>query len=526
MEDKLNRAAEAERLIAILISEQSRRERHSGAEGSVADSSLVVSVTAPWGYGKTTFVKLMKQKLQAESGNKHFVFYFDAWKNDYSEDALTSFLAEFKASLDDFVNTDLSDEGKAIQGTFDVVRAKAEVFLSEALPLLAGRAGKKLFGIGVEEVADIAEAMADAYTSDKLESEEQGGGEGTPTNENSSGEDFVAGASGKAIEKMARSAIAAHNKTKGARVALSSALRNLQKAIADHDGYTGPIFIFVDELDRCRPSYAIELLEAMKHFFSATGVVYVVSNNSTELGHSIKAIYGESFNSTEYLKRFFDFEYRLTKPDMGRFIGSLVESYGFDETERFVTPFHSDAMKRMGDDSSNELKNECGALVSLLFVKITQQFGLSLRDSEQVALRMNAISAVHGKQLDFFLLCCLVSADHKESGLHTHLLDSKSSRFGHLFNQYGIEVKFPVLEFGLRNTREAIRTDNPTTQDMLTSYSLIAGYKIGEIERSIKQQDVKHCPSVIRVLTDMGRSKRTVREEYFSLVEQMSTLAY
>ncbi|WP_419182173.1 P-loop NTPase fold protein [Pantoea ananatis] len=35
-----------------------------------------------------------------------------------------------------------------------------------------------------------------------------------------------------------------------------------------------PLFVFVDELDRCRPTYAIEMLETIKHLFSIENVVY------------------------------------------------------------------------------------------------------------------------------------------------------------------------------------------------------------------------------------------------------------
>src|SRR5690606_11772240 len=40
-----------------------------------------------------------------------------------------------------------------------------------------------------------------------------------------------------------------------------------------------PMFIFVDELDRCRPNYAIELLEGLKHLFDVRGLCFCVSTN-------------------------------------------------------------------------------------------------------------------------------------------------------------------------------------------------------------------------------------------------------
>ena len=48
----------------------------------------------------------------------------------------------------------------------------------------------------------------------------------------------------------------------------------------------------VDELDRCRPSYAVELPEVVKHLFTVDGVVFVIAVNRAELTHSIRALYG------------------------------------------------------------------------------------------------------------------------------------------------------------------------------------------------------------------------------------------
>ena len=56
-----------------------------------------------------------------------------------------------------------------------------------------------------------------------------------------------------------------------------------------------PVVVVIDELDRCRPLYAIELLEVAKHLFSVENIVFVLAINLRELGHSIKAVYGSDF---------------------------------------------------------------------------------------------------------------------------------------------------------------------------------------------------------------------------------------
>lgn len=66
------------------------------------------------------------------------------------------------------------------------------------------------------------------------------------------------------------------------------------------------LVVFVDELDRCRPSYAIEMLERIKHFFDDDRIIFVVSVNKEQLVHTISKFYGNSFDSTGYLNKFFD----------------------------------------------------------------------------------------------------------------------------------------------------------------------------------------------------------------------------
>lgn len=66
------------------------------------------------------------------------------------------------------------------------------------------------------------------------------------------------------------------------------------------------LVIFIDELDRCKPSYAIDLLERIKHFFDDERIIFVVSLNKEQMAYTISKYYGTGFDSTGYLNRFFD----------------------------------------------------------------------------------------------------------------------------------------------------------------------------------------------------------------------------
>ncbi|WP_278353192.1 KAP family P-loop NTPase fold protein, partial [Chryseobacterium gleum] len=102
-----------------------------------------------------------------------------------------------------------------------------------------------------------------------------------------------------------------------------------------------PLIFIIDELDRCRPSYAVDVLEQMKHFFSVSGIVFILSIDKKHLASSICGYYGsEQINTDEYLRRFIDLEYSMPIPSSKVFCDYLYQYYNFDEF------FSSDERKR------------------------------------------------------------------------------------------------------------------------------------------------------------------------------------
>ena len=110
------------------------------------------------------------------------------------------------------------------------------------------------------------------------------------------------------------------------------------------------VFI-VDELDRCRPTFAIELLERVKHIFDVPALVFVFGINHDELCKSFQSIYGE-IKADTYLRRFFDFEFTLPAGDSIEFCKHLFDKFG------------------LGDDSPSGVP------------ELWSYFGLSLRDMD------------------------------------------------------------------------------------------------------------------------------------------------
>lgn len=66
------------------------------------------------------------------------------------------------------------------------------------------------------------------------------------------------------------------------------------------------LLFIIDDLDRCRPDYAVRLLESIKHHFSTDQIVFLVATNKHELAKIVSGYYGGGFSGAEYLDRIFD----------------------------------------------------------------------------------------------------------------------------------------------------------------------------------------------------------------------------
>jgi hypothetical protein len=72
-----------------------------------------------------------------------------------------------------------------------------------------------------------------------------------------------------------------------------------------------PIIIFIDELDRCRPNFAVQMLEVVKHTLTVTGLKFVFITNTQQLRASINHCYGDDVDAQRYLDKFIKFSFQL-----------------------------------------------------------------------------------------------------------------------------------------------------------------------------------------------------------------------
>lgn len=131
-----------------------------------------------------------------------------------------------------------------------------------------------------------------------------------------------------ATEKLALDSIESYEKRQEDITNFKQELENFAQSLYGESNK--PLIFFIDELDRCRPNFAIEVLEKAKHLFNVKNILFVISIDKRELGYSIKAIYGNEFDTDGYLRRFIDLNYYLPAPNTESFCKFLVERFQFD----------------------------------------------------------------------------------------------------------------------------------------------------------------------------------------------------
>ena len=219
------------------------------------DDPMVIALDGAWGSGKSLFLKMWVGEHTKEFGGTAKTVYFDAFKNDYLDDPLIALTGE------------IVDRFKGEKGRWEKARP-AVAKISRA----AVRLGVAAATQGLSEVAG---AITDAVIK-------QGG-------------DELADATEKLWEKE-----------DGRRVAMKEFEEGLI-AMTYPDGEKGEprkIVIVIDELDRCRPDYALSLLEVIKHFFAVPHVHFVLGVNLVELQNSVRARYGAGIDAAKYLQKF------------------------------------------------------------------------------------------------------------------------------------------------------------------------------------------------------------------------------
>lgn len=132
---------------------------------------------------------------------------------------------------------------------------------------------------------------------------------------------------------------------------MKTELRALAKQVKQDSGK--PLVFIIDELDRCRPTFAIELLERVKHIFDVDNIVFVFGINRSELVKSLESVYGK-IDAGVYLRRFFDMEFILPDANPVKFCAFLMNQYGLSSffnglSKSQASPFHAQELRSLSE---------------------------------------------------------------------------------------------------------------------------------------------------------------------------------
>lgn len=221
----------------------------------------VIAIDAPWGSGKTYFAQNMKECLNGRGWKTAFI---DAFESDYLEDPFLLLASAIQT---------LASDAATKRG---FIRA-------------AGNVGKALLPVTAKAIVKVATAGAlDLGEAEKA----------------------IADAAGSAAETLVEGKIKEFDKERESFATFRSRLSKLASKTQSDTGK--PLVIFIDELDRCRPDFAVKTLERIKHLFDVQGVTFVLLLHAQQLQCAVEGVYG-SINAAAYLHKFIHFTLPLPR---------------------------------------------------------------------------------------------------------------------------------------------------------------------------------------------------------------------
>ena len=239
-------------------------------------------IDGSWGTGKTEFCKKLIRLMQQQHPDYRPV-YIDAFRSDHSGEPLLALLAEIiKAYTPEDTGEQPSEQRKNITRKV----AKAAGFVMKTVAKAAvGHVLKQ----NTDDLAEgLQQIINDGQDADSLAE--------TVTD--------------------AAATIASHTIDATVEALLKEQIeaeKNLEtlKACLKELAAEKPIILFIDELDRCRPDYAVDMLEVIKHVFDVENVKVVLVTNTKQLRAAINHRYGMEVDAQKYLDKFLKYSFAL-----------------------------------------------------------------------------------------------------------------------------------------------------------------------------------------------------------------------
>lgn len=285
------------------------------------EDPLVLALDGQWGSGKTHFLRRWAGAHTIQNGGKATTVYFDAFANDYFDSPLVGLISALSVRMP---RSKVSTLSKLKRTIMPFVKPATRIGIAS---LTSG--GSEVFG-GVASAAIEATGKEATAAVDEFWKQAEG--------------------------------------QQGAMNEVRAAISTLTAPENGDENRRGsiPLIIIVDELDRCRPDYALAILEVIKHFFAVPHVHFILGVNLEGLENSVKARYGADIDAERYLRKFVSTTFAL--PDT---VGSI-------EPKTVARIYIDKTAEKMGipDRIINEIQDQAQLL--------SRKHQISLRDLGKV----------------------------------------------------------------------------------------------------------------------------------------------
>jgi hypothetical protein len=264
-----------------------------------------IGIFGGWGTGKTTLMMMIKKRLESDA--EILSVWFDAWRYEREKYlAVIPFLRQIRIELEnDFKNNKKSKQWNAVKTG---VGRTFSAFV-ESTQLTVGS------GSPVSVQTDLGTVMNSLKSSGSVQMD----GERVYFHEH-----------------------------------VSDYLKAALKDIRGNSGNSARrIVVFIDDLDRCTPEKALEVLESVKSFFDIEGMVYVLGMNYNSIDSIIDQKYGTNDDTKkikitgyDYMEKIVQLPFHMpswNESDILSFIGSIAadkELIGKELSDVFSDPHY------------------------------------------------------------------------------------------------------------------------------------------------------------------------------------------
>ena len=347
--------------------------------------AYTIALDSPWGTGKSVFLEKFEAMLEQDCQDQLRVVHYNAWENDFWDNAFEPF---------------------------------ADAVFSH--PLFASPLADQTKNRSVEKFGTAMKHLAVAFTKKQLENyfdSEQLAEAGSA----------LAGAVGTYVSSDPNAVSPAYSAYKKNLQEMQAAMETvLQESIPD-----GKLVIIIDELDRCRPTFAIETLEIVKHVMDVPNVVYLFALDVQQLGAAVKQVYGAETDSIGYLMRFFSYYARMPEAKKQYIVETIANRLELQvhDDYTYIAQLPHGGSGELSQSSIQKLKSE--------MVQVSNALGLSVRDLETVGKVYELMYSIFLKKYQnhcaYSLYWLLLCSKYKQPLLFDEWINSKNSEIDYPF---------------------------------------------------------------------------------------------